>query len=213
MGGTVRIIKYSYLIAALAVAVSFLTWGGVPTASYADDSSAVALAYGSSGWSYQQVAYGGDQGFEQPAYDASKWLVGQAGFGTTDGRCSWNNTSQVKTSWDPGTDMLLRHQLTIPAGATNVHITGTIDNNADVYVNGSLVGSVQSGFCQSDAIDMDIPAADIGASNLLAIRATDLGDADFIDVQITYDAPAVTVISDSYTSVEYIEGFTAGPAG
>jgi hypothetical protein len=209
MGGTVRFIKYSYLIAAFTVTASFLTWGGAPTASYADDSPATALAYGSSGWSYQQVAYAADQGFEQPSFDASNWPVGQAGFGTTDGRCAWNNTGQVKTNWDPGTDMLLRHQLAIPAGATDVHITGTIDNNAEVYVNGTLIDNVQSGNCQPDAIDVDIPAADIGTNNLLAIRATDLGDADFIDVQVTYDSPAVTtLISNSYTSVEYIEGFS-----
>jgi hypothetical protein len=205
----VRFIKYGSVIAAVTVAASLLTLGGTPTLSYADDSSQVALAYGSSGWSYQQVAYGEDQGFEQPSYDASSWPAGQAGFGTTDGTCSWNNATQVNTIWEPGTDMLLRHQLAIPSGATNVHITGTIDNNAEVYINGTLIDNVQSGNCQADAIDVDIPAADISASNLLAIRATDLGDADFIDVQVTYDNQAVTtVVSDSYTSVEYIEAFS-----
>ena len=109
--------------------------------------------------------------------------------------------------------MLIRHELTIPTNAANVHISGTIDNNAAVYINGTLVDDVQSGSCEADAIDADIPAADLGATNLLAIRATDLGSADFVDVQVTYDAPTPTgyvALGDSFSSGEGNPPYDAG---
>jgi len=184
-----RLKRRLWLASLSSVAISFLAVLASPAASLASDSTTIALNYESPGWSYQEVAYGADQGFQAPTFDASSWPVGQAGFGTTDGVCPWNNASQVSTPWDPGTDMLLRHGLSIPAGATNVHISGTVDNNADIYFNGDLIGQVQSGNCIAGAIDVDVPSTDIGSDNLLAIRATDLGDADYIDVQVSYDLP------------------------
>jgi hypothetical protein len=158
-------------------------------AAHAAAAPVVALSLMSPGWSYKQVPYDGEPGFEAPAYDASAWAVGQAGFGTTDGVCPWNNTDQVHRPWDPGTDLLLRHQLALPAGASGVHISGTIDNNADVYVNGTHVQHVEDGFCTADGINADVPDAAMGQDNVVAIRARDLGEATFIDVQVTYIPP------------------------
>jgi GDSL-like Lipase/Acylhydrolase family len=173
--------------------------------SYASTTEDTALHYDSFGWSYQEVAYGGDPGFQRPSYNASSWPIGQAAFGTTDGTCPWNNASQVNTPWDPGTDMLLRHHLAIPAGAKNVNISGTVDNNAKVYINGVLIDDVQSGNCNVGAINASIPSSDLRSRNLLAIRATDLGSATFIDVQVTYDGPPPTqyvALGDSFSSGE-----------
>ena len=187
-------VRSSIKILACAVFATFVLVSALLTAPVAParaetGSTTVALDYESTGWSYDEVAHGAIDGFEQAGFDASNWSVGAAGFGTTDGICSWNNSSQVGTNWDPNTDMLLRHTITLPAGATNVHVTGTVDNNADVYLNGDLIGSAQSGNCQSDAINMDVsgPLTKVG-SNLLAIRASDQGDADYIDIRVTYDA-------------------------
>ncbi|HKS98814.1 MAG TPA: hypothetical protein VJT31_04720 [Rugosimonospora sp.] len=158
------------------------------TAAVADDTT-VALPYQSAGWSFRQVAHGDLPGFEDPSFDASAWPLGQAGMGTVNGVCPWNNTGQVHTAWDLDTDMLIRHHVTIPAGGSRVHIAGTIDNNADVYVNGTLVQHVENGDCQSDGINVDVPAGALGVDNLIAIRASDYGSADFVDVQVTYVPP------------------------
>jgi hypothetical protein len=147
----------------------------------------VLLPYQSTGWRYRQVASNGDSGFQEPSYNVSKWAVGQAGFGTTGGTCPWNNTTDVHTPWDADTDMLVRHWLTIPADATKVHIAGTIDNNAHVYVNGHLVQYTQSGYCDAGAIDVTVPASDLKPHTLLAIRGTDLGDETYLDVTVTGD--------------------------
>jgi hypothetical protein len=150
---------------------------------------AAPLDYGSDGWSFKQTEYGSDLGFEAPSFDDSSWAVGQAGFGTTDGTCPWNSSDSVKTRWDTGTDMLLRHRFRTPTDAVaGLHIDGTIDNNADVYVNGNLVQHVESGSCTPAEIAADIPAADLATDNVLAIRARDLGSATFVDVQITVRA-------------------------
>ena len=152
--------------------------------------STVVLGYGSLGWSYRQVAYDGERGFEAPSFDDKAWTVGQAGFGTTDGTCPWNNPNQVKTNWDPGTDLLLRHHFTVPDTVAAIHIEGTVDNNADVYVNGNLVQHVDNGFCTPGGIYVDVPASALTDDNVLAIRARDLGSASFIDMEVTYaDSP------------------------
>ena len=148
--------------------------------------STVVLGYGSLGWSYRQVAYGGEPGFEAVSFDDTAWTVGQAGFGTTDGTCPWNNPNQVKTNWNPGTDLLLRHHFTVLDTVAAIHIEGTVDNNADVYVNGKLVQHVDNGFCTPGGIHIDVPASALSDDNVLAIRAQDLGSASFIDVEVTY---------------------------
>jgi hypothetical protein len=145
------------------------------------------LPYQSEGWKYQQVAPGADSGFQDPGYGVSDWPTGQAGFGTTGGTCPWNNSTDVHTPWDANTDMLVRHSLTIPADATSIHIAGTIDNDATVYINGIQVQYVQSGNCAAGAIDVTVPAKDLKPTSLLAIRGHDYGDATYLDVTVTYN--------------------------
>ena len=118
---------------------------------------------------------------------ARSWSAGQAGFGTTNHVCSWNKTTMVHTHWRTFTDMLARHWITIPRNATNVHIEGTIDNDATVYINGHQVLYAASGNCKADAIDVTVPAKDLDPQTLLAIRGHDTGVATYLDVTVTYD--------------------------
>jgi hypothetical protein len=192
--------------------------GAVPVSgALAEEAPVVALGFRSTDWAYEQVAYdGGPPGFEAQYFDDSAWAVGQAGFGTINGACPWNNGDQVHTAWSPGTDMLLRHEFSLPLGASGVHISGTVDNNADVYVNGALVQHVESGFCTADGINVDVPDAAIGQNNVVAIRARDLGSATFIDVQITYVPadPAVVIRAGDFNRVNGLDTpFGAPDAG
>ena len=98
------------------------------------------------------VSPGGDPNFYKVRFNASKWPFGQAGFGTTGGACPWNNTTDVNTQWDTNTDMLVRHSIILPSDAVHVHIAGTIDNDATVYLNGHQLQYVQSGNCQAGVI-------------------------------------------------------------
>jgi hypothetical protein len=170
-------------------------------AAAAADSTAVALDYGSTGWSYKQVPYDSEPGFQSPGFDDTSWAVGTAAFGSTNERCAWNIPDRVHTAWNLGTDVLLRHRFTVPAGASIVHINGTVDDNADVYVNGALLQHVENGFCAADGINVDVPSSILGTDNMIAIRGRDLGDADFIDVQITYVQSAVPLHAGTFIDV------------
>ena len=151
----------------------------------ADTVGNIVFDYESAGWKYLDTTPGASAGFQDPAFDDSGWAIGQAGFGTVDGTCSWNNADQVHTQWTPLTDMLVRRHFSVPTGATTLHLSGSIDNTASIYLNGTLVATASSGFCDAGAISLDIPATGLPADSVLAIRASDDGSATYLDVQMT----------------------------
>lgn len=166
------------------LAMMALSLPATASASPATEATVTALDYNSTGWRYLQVAADADVPlFHMPGFDDSGWASGQAAFGTSTG-CAYN--ASVKTQWDVGTDILLRHWVHLPANAQEVRIHGTVDNDALVYLNGHLLQSVQSGSCQTDAIDVVVAREALRCGNLLAIRGHDYGQSTFLDVRITY---------------------------
>ncbi|MEV3981666.1 hypothetical protein [Nonomuraea sp. NPDC049758] len=145
------------------------------------------LGYNSTDWKYLQVPSGANAPrFYEPDFDDSDWASGQEGFGTTNGTCAWNNSTNVKTSWAVNTDILVRHWVHIPRNARLVRIQGTIDNDARVYFNGRLVQTVRSGGCAAGAINVVLPARHLERCNLLAIRGHDYGAATYLNVEVSY---------------------------
>lgn len=177
-------------VAAVALAALPLT----QPAATANGVTATAIPYGATDFKYQVVEWGAGAGFEQPSFDDSAWASGAAGFGTTEGACSWNNSTDVKTAWPVDTDLLVRKEFNLPAGAHNLQVTGTVDNDATVYVNGQQVGSVQSGHCATPNIQFS--ASDgllLPGNNVVAVRGHDYGVAAFLDFTVTYEAPEFQV--------------------
>ncbi|MFB9629208.1 hypothetical protein [Nonomuraea helvata] len=150
-----------------------------------------ALDYNSTGWRYRQVPPGTDEPFfYERDFDDSDWTAGQEGFGTTSARgCSWNNPATVKTPWELNTDILVRHWIHIPRDAQEVRIQGTVDNDAQVYLNGRLVQTAVSGNCRAGAIDVVVPVRYLDCCNVLAIRGHDRGVASYLNVRVTYVKP------------------------
>jgi len=185
--------KLLSVLLAAPILLTAVTAVGPEDSAKAD--SSVVIAYQSSGWRYEQVAHGDNDGFQAASYDDSAWPTGTAAFGSIDPpTCSWNDPSQVHTNWDLNTDMLVRRHFSAPAGMTSMHLDGTIDNSADIYLNGVLLQHVDSGNCQAGAIDIDIPASRLAADNILAVRGIDTGVADYLDMQLTATtAPAPTL--------------------
>ncbi|HYI15024.1 MAG TPA: PxKF domain-containing protein, partial [Thermomicrobiales bacterium] len=139
-------------------------------------------------WKYTQVAHGAEPGFEAVNYDDSTWATGQAGFGSSSGPCSWNNPNAVKTAWTINTDILLRKHITLPPGAHNLRVSGTIDNDAVVYINGTVIGSASSVLCAVGAINFVASDSLLNVGdNVIAIRGTDLGGVSYVDVTVMYD--------------------------
>lgn len=149
-----------------------------------------ALGYNSTDWRYLQVPPATDQPlFSQRSFDDSGWSAGQEGFGSTGGPCAWNNPTDVKTPWTVNTDILVRHWVHIPGDAQQVRIHGTVDNDANVYLNGHLVQTAKSGSCKAGAIDVIVPRNYLDSCNLLAIRGHDYGRATYLNVEVTYVKP------------------------
>ncbi|MEV7801618.1 hypothetical protein AB0O28_01565 [Microbispora sp. NPDC088329] len=175
------------LVGAMALAAPAAT---AAQAANARSYVVTALDYNSTGWTYRQVpATTQVPGFAERGFDDSAWPAGQAGFGTTNGTCSWNNAASVKTPWAVNTDILARHWLHLPRDAQAVRIQGTVDNDAQVYFNGHLVQSVKSGACAAGAIDVVVSAADLDCCNLLAVRGHDAGVAAYLNLRVTYVKP------------------------
>jgi hypothetical protein len=148
-----------------------------------------ALGFNSTDWTYRQVPPAADEPmFYQRYFDDSSWPTGQEGFGTSTG-CSFNNPANVHTGWAPNTDMLVRHWVHIPRDAQQVHIEGTIDNDARVYFNGSLVQTALSGSCITGAINVIVPDRYLDCCNVLAIRGHDYGGSTYLNVRVTYTKP------------------------
>ena len=76
-----------------------------------------------------------------------------------------------------------------------LHLTGTIDNYASMWVNGSSYGSAAGGDCSTGDISVDVPSADLQrgdtSDNLVAVNASDDGStATYFALQATYGAIA-----------------------
>ncbi|WP_433257774.1 hypothetical protein ACQPYK_21480 [Streptosporangium sp. CA-135522] len=185
-----------FLLAGLAASsVLAATAFSVSTPAFASETGSArqsvvtVLDYNSTGWTYLQVPPATDVPlFYERGFDDSAWRRGQEGFGTATG-CSFNNPVNVKTPWAVNTDILVRHWLHIPRDAQQVRIQGTIDNDAQVYLNGHLVQTANSGYCKTGAIDVVVPTTYLDCCNLLAIRGHDYGGATYLNVQVTYIKP------------------------
>jgi hypothetical protein len=149
----------------------------------------VSLGFAADGYRYMQTSHGLAGGFEDPSYDDSTWNIGSGAFGS--GACFFN--SNARTAWAVNTDMLLRHAFTLPAGATNLRVLGTVDNVATVYVNGVNLGSIRGDNCAANQINMTAPASAFHTgTNVLAVRAFDDGGGTYIDQKVVYDVLADT---------------------
>lgn len=137
-------------------------------------------------YNYNQMSGAGDGTFAQPSFDTSTWSTGGVmPFGHN--VCGNFSPSSTATPWAPNTDMLLRKTVSLPPGAFNVHITGTIDNDISIYLNGTYLGSDYEGFCRANTIAMTAPGSAVqNGDNLLAVRAHDYGDGTYVNLSLTY---------------------------
>jgi hypothetical protein len=168
-------------VVALSLSVGLASGASGPGEAFGDGSSYKTLTNPASA----------PTGFELPAFDDSAWTTATAPFGQDDGAtCSgvfpsppWN-----AAVFPVDGTVYLRKSFALPGNAFGLHVVGTIDNDADVYVNGTLEGQVLSGSCETDAIDLQIPNSDLehGGSNLVAVKAVDHGVISFFDMHAAY---------------------------
>ncbi len=112
----------------------------------------------------------------------------QAPFG---GGAGCNMLKSVKSNWPVNTTLKLTHVFTVPAGATNFRIQLSIDNDAKIYLNNSLIGSVVHGDCpklDEELVTDTVGALKPGSENTLKIEAVDRGVVSFFDLRALVDA-------------------------
>ena len=154
----------------------------------------IVIPYGATDYKYQVVPVGAGPGFEQPGFDDSDFALGDAAFGTPGGWCALNN--DVKTPWASGTDILVRQELGLPKGATNVVVNVAIDNDVSVFVNGYDISSglqMHESCPSRDSFTFAVPDGILQVGpNLLAVRGRDRGVLAYLDLQVTADIPTST---------------------
>ena len=142
------------------------------------------VPYGAPDYRYMVVAHGALPTFQDPAFDDSAFSIGAAPFGSG-GECPLGPTFQ--TLWPIDTDVLVRRTINFPAGASAVSVGIAIDNDVDVYWNGTLVGQqTHEGCATQDSLVVPVPDALVQAgNNVLAVRGIDRGIMSLLDIRVS----------------------------
>ncbi|HYT66279.1 MAG TPA: glycoside hydrolase family 2 TIM barrel-domain containing protein [Vicinamibacterales bacterium] len=115
-----------------------------------------------------------------PAFDDSAWQTGSAGFGALDTRFA-----KVGTEWKTA-DIWLRRSVDVPAALTAPHLRIFHDDDAQVYLNGTLIAELpgaNSGFAYVPLNDAARQALRPG-KNTIAVHAHQTRGGQFIDAGI-----------------------------
>jgi hypothetical protein len=130
-------------------------------------------------WRYTTTAPGGD--WMQPAFDASAWNSGPAGFGT-----QGTPGAVVRTTWNTP-DIWLRRTITLPAESrAGYRLLMHHDEDAEVYLNGILAASV-TGYTTGYVEFPIAPEALAGlkpGDNVMAIHCHQTVGGQYIDAGI-----------------------------
>lgn len=147
------------------------------------------VPYQADHWRFKEVAVGDPlaTSFVDPKFDDSSWLLGQGAFGNH-GACALQGS--VHTNWSLFTAMLLRRKFTAdPTAPVVLHFT--VDNDATVWVNGTLVANVSHENCPGlDDFNVTVPNGVVtSGANVLMIRAIDRGGESFVDIRLEGTPP------------------------
>jgi hypothetical protein len=181
-------------VAAVVVGVLAIAGaGGTALANVGGPGTAIPYT---SNWAYASSA---PAGWMNPGFDASSWATDTAPFSDrTPVFClgPYNAAglpTAANTDFPVHGTIYLRKTFVLPADAWGLHLAGTIDNAASMWVNGSSYGSASGGSCSVSDINVDVSNADLqrGAnSNLVAVQASDSGTATYFALHATYGAIA-----------------------
>jgi hypothetical protein len=181
-----------------AIVIGLLAIAGASSIASANSGGpGTAIQYGST-WAYASGEV--PEGWMNPGFDASEWATDAGPFSnTTPVYCagSYGDAGLPTTGnsdFPIGGSLYLRNSFALPADAWGLHLSGTIDNYAAMWVNGNSLGSANGGNCSTGDINVDVPNASLqrgATSNLVAVNASDDGStATYFALQATYGAIA-----------------------
>ncbi|MEO8496641.1 MAG: beta-galactosidase, partial [Planctomycetota bacterium] len=125
-------------------------------------------------------------GWEQAGFDDSDWQTGEGGFGT---KITPNTT--VRTEWSTN-DLWVRRTFTLDETVSRPSLRLFHDEDAEVYINGTLVAKVEGYVVQY----VEIPLSDESAhalrrgENTIAVYCHQTTGGQYIDVGVVDLMPA-----------------------
>jgi hypothetical protein len=140
-------------------------------------------------WRYTTSAPAGD--WTQPSFDASGWQQGQPGF-ADEASLPGDNP---RTPWPAGaSDLWLRTTFQIEsADVPRAVLWGRWDDAIEVYVNGALVAAERDWTPGYRYLGLTAATLRPGATNTLAVRATDSGGARYVDLAVALNDAMTTL--------------------
>ena len=153
--------------------------------------------FGATGYSYFTTTdlASAPAGWQTTSFPAG-WSTGGAPFGTlTYCADAPYNLPPVVTQWGIGDPsyVLVRKDFYVPAGTTTVTIQVLVDNDVQVFMNGTSLstGLVTHENCANvNPISPFVATVTPGAVNKLAIIAKDRGSQSYLDLKVTLGSPA-----------------------
>jgi RHS repeat-associated protein len=152
----------------------------------------VITPYQATDWRFKVYPYGtvpenvGAIDFDDSDYSAN----GRAAFGSGGG-CPIQST--VHTQWPINTELVLRRVVDLPPNVTNVRVSGTVDNDVRVLINGADAsgGFVSHENCaQLDDTRINVVTTSLQpGANLFVVHARDRGFESYVDVRLLIDQP------------------------
>lgn len=141
-------------------------------------------------------------GFQDPAFNDTGSNPGfrsdgQAPFGSAVipaplGKCPLDQgDTRPITRWPVDTDLLLRKAVKVPAGVRQIVVSVSVDNDMQVFWNGTSVGFAHTDQCaSSNYAQFSVPDNMVkNGDNILAVRAIDRGGESYTDVSVLGNCP------------------------
>ncbi len=185
----------TYVLRLTATDSELATHGDVTISVVADDqpvpSTITITPYQAPDWRYKIYPLGGvplDAG--AVVFDDSDYALGRGAFGSGGG-CAVQTT--VHTNWPTFSEIVLRRTIDLPANVTNVRVSGTIDNDVRIMINGAdasggFVG--HEGCAQLDDTRINVVTTSLNPGpNLFVVHGRDRGGESFVDVRLLVDQP------------------------
>lgn len=125
------------------------------------------------------------EGWEEADFKATGWISGRGAF-ASGGYCDLQVTRQ--TDWPVNSVIAIRKSFRLPIGVTSLRISGTVDNDVQIFLNGRLITDwvTHDGCAQPDDLSFTAPAGSYHSGlNVIAIRAQDAGDQSFLDYRVS----------------------------
>jgi hypothetical protein len=132
-----------------------------------------------------------------PNHASYNYRIGNTGKGNnanapfgSDGRCPLQRS--VNTNWPINSTIVLMKAFDLPAGATRLRVQLSVDNDAQVFINGTSIGSVTHDGCPFvDEFLLTAPNSILRSPiNYIRVVARDRGDESFVDLRVLVDVPS-----------------------